>query len=42
MKKCGKCKHEYSIDNFYKDSHKKDGLSWDCKECAKKSIKDIA
>lgn len=34
MKKCGKCKIEYSIDFFYKDSHKKDGLSWDCKKCA--------
>jgi len=39
MKKCGKCKHEYSVDNFYKDSHKKDGLSWDCKECVKKKHK---
>lgn len=33
MKKCGKCKAEYDIKNFYKDKSKKDGLSWDCKQC---------
>lgn len=34
MKKCGRCKKEYAENNFYKDKHKKDGLSWDCKQCS--------
>lgn len=39
MRKCGKCKVEYSEDNFYKDCHKKDGLSWDCKKCSSEKHK---
>lgn len=39
MKKCGRCKIDYSEDNFYKDSHKKDGLSWDCKRCSSEKHK---
>jgi hypothetical protein len=39
MKKCGKCKFEYTEQNFYKDSHRKDGLSWDCKKCSSKKHK---
>ena len=39
MKKCGKCKVEYTEQNFYKDSHRKDGLSWDCKKCSSKKHK---
>jgi len=41
MKICGKCKQNYPESNFYKDSHKKDGLSWDCKQCASKKHKNI-
>jgi hypothetical protein len=39
MKICGKCKQNYPESNFYKDKHKKDGLSWDCKECVSKKHK---
>jgi hypothetical protein len=33
MKKCCKCKKELSIDLFYKDIKKKDGLRSNCKDC---------
>jgi hypothetical protein len=33
---CAKCKEELTIDNFSKDSQKKDGLRNYCKECEKK------
>ena len=34
-KLCGRCKLEKSLDLFYKDATKKDGLTTTCKECKK-------
>lgn len=39
MKKCGKCQKEYETKNFYKDKHRTDGLSWDCKQCCSQKSK---
>lgn len=39
MKKCCKCKIEQSNENFYKDSKKKDGLGYECKNCRKQRYK---
>jgi len=33
MKVCGTCKVEKSVDDFYKDKRKQDGLYPDCKTC---------
>lgn len=33
MKECSKCKEVKSVDNFYKDKQKKDGLTSSCKIC---------
>lgn len=35
MKKCGRCKQQKSISEFYKDKAQKDGFCYDCKECRK-------
>lgn len=39
MKICTKCKKEKSLDKFYKDLQKKDGLHCACKECKSKDAK---
>jgi hypothetical protein len=39
MKICGKCKQNLDVSDFYKDKTKKDGLSWDCKDCCSKKSK---
>jgi hypothetical protein len=36
MKICNKCKDQKELSMFYKDSCKKDKLSGECKDCAKK------
>lgn len=36
MKKCGKCLKKFDRSNFYKNSGKKDKLSWACKSCERK------
>lgn len=36
MKKCGKCKHEKSLDDFNNNKSKKDGKATECKECKSK------
>lgn len=36
IKKCTKCKQEFPVDNFCRDSQKSDGLSSHCKACRKK------
>ena len=35
MKKCSKCKEIKSLDEFYKDKHKVDGVTSNCKVCVK-------
>jgi hypothetical protein len=35
MKKCSKCKEIKSLDGFYKDKYKVDGITTNCKICAK-------
>lgn len=35
LKKCCRCKENKSINEFGKDKHCKDGLSWECKQCRK-------
>ncbi len=38
MKKiCSKCKTSKTIDNFYKDKRRKDGLSCWCRDCSNRS-----
>lgn len=39
MKKCGECKIEQDINNYYKDKNKKDGISNRCKQCHNNSAK---
>ncbi len=40
-KQCSQCKEELSLDNFYKDSTHKDGLTNVCKKCwNKKTIEN--
>lgn len=39
MKICTKCQQEKSLSNFYKDKKSKDGKSWSCAECMKKSAR---
>jgi rubrerythrin len=34
MKKCNKCKELKTLDNFSKDSSRKDGLKYTCRNCA--------
>jgi hypothetical protein len=34
-KKCTRCSKRRKVENFYKDSHMKDGLSSWCKPCTK-------
>lgn len=41
MKKCTKCHKRLSLDNFTKDSNKKDGLYPSCKECYRKRVGSI-
>lgn len=40
MKKCPVCESSKSTSEFYKDKTKKDGLSWDCKDCVKKRVNE--
>lgn len=35
MKKCSKCKEIRSLNEFYKDKHKVDGVTSNCKVCVK-------
>ncbi len=39
MKKCCKCLIEKNYENFYKDTKKKDGFGYECKDCRKKRYK---
>jgi tRNA G26 N,N-dimethylase Trm1 len=39
LKKCSHCGRMLPVSEFYKNSGKKDGLSNNCKECAKKMAK---
>lgn len=39
VKLCSQCKKEKPVSDFGKDKYRKDGLSYRCKECAKKSSK---
>uniref|UniRef100_A0A6M3JFA5 Putative HNH endonuclease n=1 Tax=viral metagenome TaxID=1070528 RepID=A0A6M3JFA5_9ZZZZ len=32
-KRCGKCKENKSLSEFYKDLRNKDGCQWECKVC---------
>ena len=41
MKKCTKCKEEYTLDMFHKDRMSKDGLKHICKECQSRKDKKI-
>lgn len=36
MKKCSKCGHEKSLDEFHNNKSKKDGKATECKECKSK------
>lgn len=36
MKECYTCKEKKQVEDFYKDSSKNDGLSYQCKSCLKK------
>ena len=38
-KQCGKCKKEKTLNNFCKDSRRKDGLHFRCRECNNSYIK---
>lgn len=38
MKKCGKCKTEKEVFEFYKDKHSPDGVTGSCKECCKTAV----
>ena len=40
MKKCNDCKIEKQLKDFYKSTHKPDGLTPKCKECTKKRNKE--
>lgn len=40
MKRCPRCGETKSVDEFYKNSHEKDGLSTWCKECTSAYSKD--
>ncbi len=37
VKACSRCKGEFSLEGFYKKASSKDGLSFWCKDCCKKS-----
>jgi len=39
MKKCGECKIEQDVSNYYKDKSRKGGLSNRCKQCHNNSAK---
>ena len=39
-KVCSMCKERKLLEDYNKNSYKKDGLSADCKECCSKYIKD--
>lgn len=39
MKKCSKCKMIKELSEFGKDSHTKDKMTYDCKECRRESSK---
>lgn len=41
MKICSKCKKEKTEDNFHVNRAHKDGLSYYCKECARKNGRDF-
>ena len=36
---CSRCGKEKSVDNFYANIQKKDGVDYQCKDCAKKAAK---
>ena len=38
-KRCNKCLNLFTLDCFYKDRNKSDGLHTICKDCAKKNVK---
>jgi len=40
LKRCSKCQLEYSLDEFWVDRHKKDGLHSYCKTCFKNYVTD--